>query len=463
MVPPPGDWEDPVPVYFPIVKKGQSFDFYVTPRTPGTSAGVLEQAREWLKGGLAHLGAGGKTNSGYGVFSIGEDVAPALISTNHLRTWETTVKLVTPAFLAGPRQDGSDCDLRPATLRGLLRWWWRTLHAKHMSPQILRELESILWGNSEQGGAIAINLAACDNNPRPIPSPFKGMVSTQHGQRLAVNEIFTNRHRIVLDNNRSCGLAYLAYGMDEYFSQENRRHQRWCIVPKAGWTLSFITKNTCYRGTILGAETILAQAKAALCLLLRYGGVGSRSRRGFGSLALPSELIPWQHTKIRDIGIELRKFANIQNHNQAIATPAFDDLLLGEKLLNITDPWLALNHVGNAYMHFATSQKHQRTKMGLGLPRKIHGPNKTPIKGRQNPQTHKSPELLISLKASGANARHPAALFFSFDYTDNQNILVRISAMPDPWLISPGVQTQPERDTHRRYLLNVINHIFQHI
>lgn len=94
---PPANWQSPLPVKFLTVAPGTAFRFAVgwrrapidiiplealpektqkewswfkgaiTP-TPQIPNPVLSQARQWLKSGLRDLGAGGKTNAGYGYF-----------------------------------------------------------------------------------------------------------------------------------------------------------------------------------------------------------------------------------------------------------------------------------------------------------------------------------------------------------------------------------------------------------
>lgn len=94
---PPGNWQSPLPVKFLTVAPGTAFRFAVGWRratvditllevlpkkaqkewswfkgaiapTPQSPNPVLSQARRWLESGLRDLGAGGKTNAGYGYF-----------------------------------------------------------------------------------------------------------------------------------------------------------------------------------------------------------------------------------------------------------------------------------------------------------------------------------------------------------------------------------------------------------
>lgn len=61
---PPADYLNPVPVTFLAVKAREKFSFAVYSRDKD----CVEKAKAWLIGGLTELGAGGKTNVGYGYF-----------------------------------------------------------------------------------------------------------------------------------------------------------------------------------------------------------------------------------------------------------------------------------------------------------------------------------------------------------------------------------------------------------
>src|ERR1051325_893624 len=166
-VPPPGDWEEPNMVSFLAVSAGVTFECPLAKRRDDFPDALLEQAREWLLGGLTTLGFGAKTAAGYGHFQpvLGsEDVVVAKEGIE-----EFTLELAPPAFLAGPDQaDPKGCRLRPSTLRGMLRWWWRTMHAGHVSPADLRRLEAAVWGNTKIGGAARFTIEAAPNNQAPL-------------------------------------------------------------------------------------------------------------------------------------------------------------------------------------------------------------------------------------------------------------------------------------------------------
>jgi CRISPR-associated protein Cmr6 len=168
----PGDWEEPTLVSFLAIPAGTTFDFPLAKRRPDIEDRLLEMAREYLLGGLVHLGAGAKTSAGYGGLRPAVDGVRVPVLANR-ESSEATLELTTPAFLAGPHQRADDCELRAATLRGLLRWWWRTFHAGFMEVATLRALEGALWGDTTKGGAVRVEVERISGGPKPEPCAFK--------------------------------------------------------------------------------------------------------------------------------------------------------------------------------------------------------------------------------------------------------------------------------------------------
>ncbi len=73
------------------------------------------------------------------------------------------VKVVTPILGGGTEtRKLDDVDIiRPATVRGHLRFWWRALHGhKYDTPQELYDRESALWGRAatDQGGRSQVDV-----------------------------------------------------------------------------------------------------------------------------------------------------------------------------------------------------------------------------------------------------------------------------------------------------------------
>lgn len=445
----PGDWEDPKPVYFLAVEPGQKFSFALSKRRADVPDEFVNLAREWLMGALCHEGAGAKTAAGYGNFKpadetedtsrITEAVATVweLAKNNNTRAeFEATLELVTPAFLAGASQNEKDCNLRPATLRGLLRWWWRTMHAGYVDVKTLRELEASVWGNTEAGGAVRITVKrASEWKPEKYDKYSKARMNDVQKK---------SNYGIPSCNPRETtqGLWYISYGMDELVkvpnSKERMRRQRYFAPPGAKWTVRLTARKSQYpvndrksngKKYNLTAHEILEQAKAALWLLCHFGGVGSKARKGFGSLCACG-FDGWTKDDCVKVAEDFRKVLGLSN--SSIKTKALSSSLT--QMLNPievifkkwTDPWQVLDQVGFAYQAFAMNYKHQKDKMALGLPRHIGQPVTGNFKFSPPIENRHSSPVHIHI------ARH------------KDGLLVRVVAFPAAYL--------PDLDTSRTFL-----------
>jgi len=393
---PPGDWEDPVPVYFLAVAPDVTFTFPLSKRHHDVSDDLLELARAWLLGGLCHLGAGAKTNTGYGAFKPAEGTLPPLPE-HRLEIFETELKLTSPAFLAGANQQREDCDLRPATLRGLLRWWWRTLHAGAVDVTTLRALEAAIWGDTKGGAAVRLVVERVFNsnpqlyNKRELVNFDDQKKKSEYGIPEADPKKTTQ------------GLWYLSYGMDES-SREGERKQRHWLEPGATWRLRLVARPTHFVEPVktgqkanrqadkaqpvkdtarpITADEALEQAKAALWLLCHFGGVGSKARKGFGSLQATQLADGYRLETCQQAAKRLREKLGL------VARLNPDAIDLGQMLgpvevdFSWPDVWSVLDQVGFAYQAFAKKYKHKLEKKALGLPRRI-GP---PVQGSFTPR-----------------------------------------------------------------------------
>jgi CRISPR-associated protein Cmr6 len=245
------DKEDPNPVFFLSLKQGAEFEFYLAGRS-GTKQDDVEKAWNWLEQGLVLLGAGAKTNAGYGRFA-GEAQA-----TESRLVREFRLKLVSPAFLAGAQQGREDCNLRAASLRGVLRWWWRAIFGGLMPINDLRDLEGKIWGTSTREGAVALVVSEISvKGPEPWPRLKQGRTPKE-----------TNR-------------GYLAYGMEG--NAKAGKPPRFYLKPDSEWILNVVA-----RSSVAGvsASDAMNHALAALMFFDAFGGIGAKSRKGYGSLCV---------------------------------------------------------------------------------------------------------------------------------------------------------------------------------
>lgn len=438
----PGDWENPVPVYFLAVPPGETFEFALAARRGDVPRALVELARSWLIGALSQLGAGAKTAAGYGAFCVDAKVAGTAAPAQRLdvpqptaarRSFSGTLTLVTPAFLAGASQSADDCDLRGATLRGSLRWWWRTLHAGHVDVATLRRLEAAIWGDTKHGSPIRITV---ERDPANLPA--QAYDRTEQRKEMSPQEK-SGPYGIPGAEPRKTtqGLWYASYGMDE------KKKRRCYLPPGCKWNIVVAARCT----EKLSAEAVLAQAQAALWLLCHYGGVGSRGRKGFGSLA--ASLEGWSVKRCRDAAQAARREfgcdAPFQPH-LALSPSLEQTLPVVEAVFSWTNVWDVLDQVGFALEAFAQAKKHDPAKASLGLPRSIHGPRDDgPLKTRegrilQDAAKWKRREWLDfpcrDPKTTRQNARHASPVHMHLEAHGN-GYLVRVMAMPAACLPDP--------------------------
>ena len=415
---PAGDWEDPIPVYFLAVPRATTFRFALSLRRAAGQQELLKRAREWLVGSLCHLGAGAKTAAGYGSFWPLESPPPPLPLLTR-SDFGATLELATPAFLAGANQRAEDCDLRSATLRGLLRWWWRTMHAGYVDVAALRRMEAALWGDTAAGGAIRIELRL-EGKSTPVAYD-KQAEARQNGLPRTP------------DRKTTQGLWYHSYGMNDGGKQRHylKAGSKWRLVLTArDAPFSLLDgKGKPIRTTqrTVPRQLVLDQALAALWWLCALGGVGSKERKGFGNFKTPPELDPFYGARFVSKGKELRAACGLSEDGfrpDRAGGPALRQMVdLGRKVrpdgngwleipVGAPNVWRALDAVGMAAQKFAQARKHQREKQGLGLPRRIGHPARG--------QFRAGPEV---------GDRHASPMYYHL-HPEGNGFILRVAAFP---------------------------------
>ncbi len=413
----PGDWEEPTLVYFLAIGADEKFEFAISDRTNSDSE-LLKLTYGWLKEALIFEGAGAKTAAGYGRFKPVEGGQASMLEPIPEKMTGATyeLQLASPAFLAGAKQEKEDCDLRPATLRGLLRWWWRTMHAAHLDPKTLKRLETAIWGDAESGSPVRIAV-----------SRAKGGGPKQYYRDDPQFRYFLRRPK---EQQVTQGLFYASYGM-----ADDPGKNRWYRPAGASWSVRLDAR----RGYLLPSEkhgkrqeiapsAILDQANAALWLLCRFGGVGSRSRKGFGS---------FNDIDVADIGSkedciasakQLRALCKLEGTQRQSQTPALEEALpLLEQDTVWTDPWYALDQTGMALQLFAKKTLNAEERLSLGLPRRVgRGRDAQKLTSRRKGDRHASPAL------------------WSITTRQDKKLTVRLMAFPAAYL--------PDKETSTRRL-----------
>lgn len=214
---------------------------------------------------------------------------------------EATYRIVTPMFIGDAEQKASG--ISPTSVKGALRFWWRALNWGRIrtnekfntDESALRELhaqESALFGSSaENGNAAAFTLrVTSESKPTALPNPQPGI------QYLLGQGLYHFRDgylRPALAADASVRVALLVKPKPTKQNQADYDEQ----------------------------NEQLAQALLALGVL---GGLGSRARKGFGSLSIETLNIGKKASAIPQNIQELKKI--IEKWQHTIELPPFTSL-----------------------------------------------------------------------------------------------------------------------------------------
>jgi len=191
--------------------------------------------------------------------------------------------LATPLFCAGATNN--DVDFRASSVKGVLRWWWRALAypeavadkgQSHTALRVLAERErSVFGGVGSDGGQKSRVVCRVD----AIVGPGAA------GQGLANRyEKYEKGRKLLGSDGRVVGpgARYLGYGLMVAFGQDAGKLNRACLVGGTGGELVFKVQLVSQG---LGDDEIMALERA-IRAWGHLGGLGARSRRGWGSVAL---------------------------------------------------------------------------------------------------------------------------------------------------------------------------------
>ncbi len=166
------------------------------------------------------------------------------------------IETVTPMFLSGADQNRAE--LRAASIKGLLRYWWRALQAESDLDK-LRDRESRIFGSADErkGGA----------------SSFSIRITRSADIRTARTDEFLQRphYKIPVEGKpfKMNILGYLAYGLYDI----KKGFLRDYILPGEKFSIVItLLRRNCFDDVI-----------AAMLAFSLFGGIGSRTRNGLGS------------------------------------------------------------------------------------------------------------------------------------------------------------------------------------
>lgn len=193
---------------------------------------------------------------------------------------QATIELLTPAFCAGADNINS-AEIRAASIRGGLRFWARALLGYVYGNRIadIKKTESDIFGDTKEASRVTVRvnstaIAASGNvgNTRRQAREIKDITgfSDQHIDRLTINR---NGQQDVPSNS----LGWLGFGCVNYRGDAERKY----IKPGT----SFNIEITHRAGAKVLCEKEIILLGSALWCYITFGGLGSKSRRGWGAMS----------------------------------------------------------------------------------------------------------------------------------------------------------------------------------
>lgn len=177
--------------------------------------------------------------------------------TFHLQT-------LTPMFMAGA--DGEKVEIRPPSLKGDLRFWWRAYYwgqkTNVLTIDEIRTEEGKIFGTTENGGRksnFALKISHQRLNPTTGKLPNHPIPVVSRGRSFSINI-----------------LEYLAYGTYEYQRGRGNVFTRQYLPPGYEMTITLLPRQGVNENDIV----------KSFYFLVMFGGLGSKSRNGFGSIAV---------------------------------------------------------------------------------------------------------------------------------------------------------------------------------
>lgn len=180
----------------------------------------------------------------------------------HMTKLEADFRIVTPLFMSGA--DPQSAELRVPGIKGVLRFWWRALELKQDcsdddAVKNLRKMEASIFGSVDTGqSAVKISL----NLPGKLT-------------------LFNSDQKIIGSGNRDfgAGAKYLGYGVIQSYGKNDGHPLRQVIGSPLEGRLNLLFKPKT-------DDKIIRSIEAALIAMGFFGGLGSKSRKGYGAFNL---------------------------------------------------------------------------------------------------------------------------------------------------------------------------------
>ncbi|MFQ3620256.1 MAG: type III-B CRISPR module RAMP protein Cmr1 [Spirochaetales bacterium] len=302
------------------------------------------------------------------------------------KTYE--LEVVTPLFLGGA--DPTHAEIRPASLKGILRFWWRAIYGPQICEpyikngkyekglQELKKQEEAIFGSQDQKSKLHLTLYQ-NENIKP---------SSKRLNKGALYTVTSSKGKFYLGI-----IDYLAYGLNRY----DRESKDIKYIRSYFSTETKITLGLKYPKDL--EDSIIT----TLIAVVSFGGLGAKTRNGFGSLFNEELIISFDEI--------CKKACNLDN------TPLpYTSFSKKSKLFSFParNSWIdALSDIGIAYKdaRLSLEKKHVYEKRSL-IGRPIVQAGNEKIKH----QRHAKPFFLHVNKVGGKYQGQ--ILYLPYKYTD---------------------------------------------
>jgi CRISPR-associated protein Cmr1 len=180
---------------------------------------------------------------------------------DNLVTETRCYKVITPMFGGGVTPGEADpiTTVRATEVRGHLRFWWRAVNGGTFDTvEDLKQHENAIWGSTEAPSDILVVLLDKQTNPGDKEVAYR--VAQVKGKRAIVAS-----EKIA---------SYAAFPL-----QPDKDEQK-----NLGWESEPVRLNVSFVLTLAYPKTLTAHVQSALWAWETFGGIGARTRRGFGAL-----------------------------------------------------------------------------------------------------------------------------------------------------------------------------------
>jgi len=278
-----------------------------------------------------------------------------------------TCETITPMFIAGA--DGQTPELRAPSIKGALRFWWRAVNG-HLSLKELKEREAEIFGGTNPARRSSVSVRI-DFNKKHLTEK-----TILEGQPSNYVDQFKNHFNLAWENfnrayqGKDAAITYLFYSV---LFQGKRPF----IDIGLKFDIIFTSRS----------QECLKKVVATFWLLVHFGGIGTRTRRGAGAFA--ANVKEDEKNLLREWDIkfgdnqknEIADFVQ-NNYQKVINLIKIESNSKKNTFTNLIDPSIfvsnhaenlswntVLSEVGKPFMEYRTRNKHKWDKMAIfGLP-----------------------------------------------------------------------------------------------